>query len=109
MDLDLGKWICIVLLCCSVSLHLKRSMGDSGLRTRGQETCAALSTFLCYDLSLLHLKRASETQNHLLMDTQALRDRTSETCAYVIHTNLHTLSAACALLIFMFARGTCAL
>ena len=27
------------------------------------------------DLSLLHLKRASETQNHHLMDTQAPRDR----------------------------------
>ena len=69
MDLGLGRWIYIVLrqhgsawclsgplkrlaysICCSVSLHLKRSMGDSEppdifqhqstgyLRTRGQET-----------------------------------------------------------------------
>ena len=31
-----------------------------------------------------------------------------QTCACVIHINLHTLSAACALVTLMFARGMCA-
>ena len=45
------------------------------------------------DSSLIQLKRASETQNYLLMDTQAPRPGKGQTCACVIHTNLHTLSA----------------
>ena len=48
----------------------------------------------------VHLKRASETQNHLTAWVPEHQGTgyfmRSETCACVIHINLHTLSAACA-------------
>ena len=55
---------------------------------------------------LIHLKRASETDIFLL-GTRAPRDRYHQTCACVIHIYLHTLSAACALVLSSW-RGTCA-
>ena len=76
------------------------------LRTRGQETlyetCAAcaLSTFSVTSEESL---RDSEPPDIFIMGIRAPRDRTLhdlsvyETCACVIHANLHTLSAACAL------------
>ena len=48
---------------------------------------------LLHDLSLLHLKRASETQNHAPRDRRLHEILECETCACVIHTNLYTLSA----------------
>ena len=66
--------------------------------------CALLYRYMRHstiDLSLLHLKRASETQNHLprVPKHQGTDFRVYETCACVIHTNLHTLSATCALVL----------
>ena len=70
----------IDLLCCSVSLHLKEKhesifqyQSTGYLRTRGQEPLYETSAACA-----LSLKRASETQNHHLMDTRASRDRRLE-------------------------------
>ena len=74
MHLDLGMWICMVLLstpgsiflCCSVSLHLKRSMPpdifqhqstDQGTGNFVGDLCLC-HLQLHYDLSLLYLKIA---------------------------------------------------
>ena len=75
MDLDLGRWICIrclsgplkrrlTFLCCSISLHPKRSMGDSELnnqcqsngyrRIRGQETLYEICAAVCATIRVLY-------------------------------------------------------
>ena len=117
MDLDLGRWICIVLEWTmskklvdlsllqrqSASQERHGSMGDSTFssisllgRTSGQEalyetcTACALSTVLCY---ISREPQRLRTTHHL-MDTQAPRDRrlhevrVCETCVLIVSFTL---------------------
>ena len=134
MDLDLGRWICMVLewtvskrLGSKIDLSLLQhqsaaqekhgSMGDSSISLLG--ILGQGDRRLCMRLPLhVHYRPFSvtskQTHNHHLMATRAPRDRTllrSECCACVIqHTNLYTciVSINSNIVTLMFARGTCA-
>ena len=104
-------------LCCSVSLHLKSSMGGS------EPPAALLFHYMRHstiDLSLLHLKRASETQNHLTFsywvpEHQGTGCFMRSECIKLVLVSFTLIShiISCMLHLYcqsyiMFARGACA-
>ena len=69
MFLDLGRWICMVFETLSKRLGLAYSKINLSLlqhQSASQEMEDFVRCMCTIDLSLLHLKRASDTQNHHL-------------------------------------------